>query len=84
MTAYPERLLPYDTIAAAVHGDPTAIQTVLRHYQGYISKLSTCTLYDEYGNSYVAVDADVKDQLESALIASILKFELDADYSESF
>ena len=76
---YPNNgLLPYGVIAAAALGDPLAIQTVLRHYKGYISKLSACTVYDERGNVYVAVDTDVKDSLEDALITGILNFNLAA------
>lgn len=73
-----DRLLPYAVIAAASQGDPLAIQTVLRHYRAYIAKLSACTLYDEYGNAYIAVDSDVRDHLEDALISGILNFDLAA------
>lgn len=67
-------LLSYPVIVAASQGDPIAIQSVLRHYRGYINKLATRTLYDEYGNAYIAVDADVRDHLENALIEGIMNF----------
>ena len=44
------KLLPYATIQAATQGDPDAIAAVLRHYEGYIAKLSTRRLFDEMGN----------------------------------
>ena len=46
------KLLPRDTIQAATQGEPDAVATVLRHYEGYIAKLSTRCLFDEYGNTY--------------------------------
>ncbi len=39
-------LLPYPVIAAAVRGEPDAVNTVIRHYSGYIAALSTRTSYD--------------------------------------
>ena len=35
----PRALLDYDTIAAASTGDPDAMAEVLRHFDGFISKL---------------------------------------------
>ena len=34
------KLLPPDTIQAATQGEPDAVAAVLRHYEGYIAKLS--------------------------------------------
>ena len=42
-------LLPYPIIAAAVRGEPDAVNTVIRHYSGYIAALSTRTSYDVHG-----------------------------------
>ena len=42
-----ENLLPFHIIKAASEGDVSAINTVLKHYEGYIIKLSTRKLYDE-------------------------------------
>lgn len=71
-------LLPYGVIAAASHGDPVAMGCVLRHFRGYITKLSARTLYDDFGNTYLAVDPDVYAHLEDALIAGVLNFDLAA------
>ena len=40
-------LLPYPVIAAAVNGDPDAVNQVVRHYSGYIATLSTRTSRSE-------------------------------------
>lgn len=40
-----ENLLPFHIIKAASEGDVSAINTVLKHYEGYIIKLSTRKLY---------------------------------------
>ena len=41
------RLLPYATIRAASEGDPDAVNAVLRHYEGYITRLAMRQLHDE-------------------------------------
>ncbi len=69
------KLLPYDTIQAATRGDPDAIAAVLRHYEGYIAKLSTRRLFDETGNVYLCVDETMRRRLEIKLIAGILSFQ---------
>ena len=71
-------LLPYGVIAAASQGDPVAMGRVLCHFRGYITKLSARTLYDDFGNAYLAIDPDVYAHLEDALIAGVLNFDLAA------
>lgn len=68
------RLLPYDTIRAASKGDPDAVSAVLRHYEGYIARLSMRRLFDENGNTYLCVDETMQHRLEIKLIAGILAF----------
>lgn len=50
-----ENLLPFHIIKAASEGDVSAINTVLKHYEGYIIKLSTRKLYDESGRCITAL-----------------------------
>lgn len=69
------KLLPYETIKAASEGDADAIDAVLRHYGGYIAKLSLRRLYDDAGNIYHCVDATVRRRLEIKLITGILAFD---------
>ena len=69
-------LLPYPVIAAAVSGDPDAVNQVVRHYSGYIATLSTRTSYDAQGVLRTQVDEDLRQRLETKLIVAILKFEL--------
>ncbi len=69
------KLLPYATIQAATQGDPDAVAAVLRHYEGYIAKLSTRRLYDEHGNAYPCVDETMRTRLEIKLIAGLLTFD---------
>ena len=47
---YSNSRLPFEIIEAATHGDITAINSVLAHFEGYIATLATCTLYDEHGS----------------------------------
>ena len=69
-----EQLRPYETIRAASRGNTEAVCAVLRHYEGYIARLSTRQLYDEYGNAYLCVDEAMRRRLEVKLIAGILSF----------
>lgn len=68
--------LPYTVIAAAVRGEPGAVNTVVRHYSGYIAALSTRTSYDAHGCPYSQVDEDLRRRLETKLIIAILSFDL--------
>ena len=68
------RLLPYSVIEAAAGGDVEAINTVLRHYEAYIAKLSLRQFYDEYGNPRMGVDEEMRRRLETKLITKLLTF----------
>lgn len=65
-------LLPLSVIEAARAGDADAVERVLRYYEGYINKLCTRTLYDEYGQSHVCVGKYMKRRLEIKLISSVV------------
>lgn len=65
-------LLPLSVIEAARAGDAEAVERVLRYYEGYINKLCTRTLCDEYGQPHVCVDEYMKRRLEIKLISSIV------------
>ena len=67
-----KELLPLSVIDAARDGDAQAVDSVLRYYEGYINKLCTRTLYDEYCQPHVCVDKYMKRRLEIKLISSIV------------
>lgn len=69
-------LLPFQIIKAASEGNIEAINTVLKHYEGYIAKLSTRRLYDEYGQPHYCVDEDLRRRLETKLITKVLSFRI--------
>ena len=69
-------LLPYIVIAAAVRGEPDAVNVVIHHYSGYIAALSTRTSYDDHGCPHSQVDEDLRRRLETKLIIAILGFDL--------
>lgn len=69
-------LLPFPVIAAAVDGNVDAINSVLKHYEGYIAALSMRKLYDENGCSHWCVDEEMRRRLETKLITRILTFKL--------
>lgn len=68
--------LPLNTIVSAVDGDEKAIQKVLKHYEGYITKLSLRTMIDEYGNTYMVIDTEMKGRIQSALMKMISNFQV--------
>ena len=70
-------LLPFHTIKAATDGDIEAINRVLKHYEGYILRLSTRELYDELGQVHYCVDENLPRRLETRLITKTLKFDLE-------
>ena len=57
--------IPVPVILAAVNG-------VVAHYQSYIRALATRPLKDDYGNTYLCVDEDMRLRLEAKLIHSIV------------
>lgn len=65
-------LVPYETILEAKHGSPEAMKTILRHYEGYIVRCATRTQYDSFGNPRVFLDDDIRQNIESALMLSII------------
>ena len=69
-------LLPYPIIAAAVRGEPDAVNTVIRHYSGYIAAMSVRKSYDKNGNVCFTVDEDIRRRLETKLTIAILTFDL--------
>lgn len=69
-------LPPYDMIMAASEGDIGAINQVLKHYEGYITSLSTRKMYDEWGQVHYVVDETLSRRLETKLITKILDFEV--------
>jgi len=71
------RLLPYTVIQKAAGGDVEAINAVLKHYAGYIAKLSMRELYDEFGNARWCIDEELRRRLETKLITKILTFRAD-------
>ena len=70
------RLLPLPVIEAAISGDVEAINTVLKHYAGYIARLSMRELYDEYGNPHLCVDEELRRRLGTKLITKLLTFQV--------
>lgn len=65
-------LLPMSVIRAAIEGDCEAIERVLRHYDDYMNRLCTRTLYDKKGVPYVGVDSYTKRCMEIRLIQAIV------------
>lgn len=71
------RRVPLDTIVKAKSGDHTALEKILRHYQGYMLKLSQFELYDASGTVYTCLDEELYQELQLKLVKAILdRFEL--------
>ena len=70
------KLIPYPVIAAALRGDPEAVNRVLDFYSGYIAALSTRRGDDQNGNPCFAVDEEIRCRIETKLTIAILSFDL--------
>lgn len=71
------RRVPLATIVKAKNGDNTALEKILRHYQGYMLKLSQFELYDASGTVYTCLDEELYQELQFKLVTAILdSFEL--------
>lgn len=68
-----KELLPLSLGQAASAGDAGAVESVLRHYDGYMRKLCTRMLYDEDGQPHMCVDEYMKRCLEIRPIQAIVK-----------
>lgn len=68
--------IPISVIANAVAGDEKSINRILKHYEGYIIKLSLRTMIDEYGNTYMVVDNELKGRIQTAVMKMITKFQV--------
>ena len=71
-------MLPFEVIAAATQGDTDALCKVLEHYDGYIAKLCTRLVRDDYGNSFPMVDEEMRNSLQHHLITRTLSFKTTA------
>lgn len=67
-------LLPYPVIVSAVSGDVDAMNTVLKHYEGYITTLSTHIIYDEAGCPHPWLDMELRRRLVTKLIIKVMSF----------
>lgn len=67
----------FSTICSAVDGDEIAMEKILNHYNAYISKACLRPCYDEYGSIRIVVDMDLKGRVRTAIMKSILNFELE-------
>ena len=65
-------LLPLSVIEAVRVGDPLAVESVLRYYDGYMNKLCTRTFYDLNSLPHVRVDEHMKDRLQAKLTEVIV------------
>ncbi|MBW4829546.1 MAG: helix-turn-helix domain-containing protein [Clostridiaceae bacterium] len=68
--------LIFPVIEAATEGNSEAINTVVKHYEGYIAVLATRKFYDTSGNPHLYVDEDLRRRLEIKLITGILAFKV--------
>lgn len=72
--------LPDFVIDAACAGNAEAVERVLQHYDGYINKLCTRTLYDGSGQPHICIDEYMKRRLQIKLMA----FDFKKEYKEFY
>ena len=69
-------LVPFPLIVKAADGNSEAINQIIRHYRGYMTKRSLRLMKDEYGNQSLVVDEVLRGRMETRLITKILSFEI--------
>lgn len=69
-------LVPFPLIVKAADGNSEAINQIIRHYRGYMTKRSMRLMKDEYGNQSMVVDEVLRGRMETRLITKILSFEI--------
>ena len=69
-------LVPFPLIVKAADGNSEAINQIIRHYRGYMTKRSLRLMKDEYGNQSMVVDEVLRGRMETRLITKILLFEI--------
>ena len=74
------RLLPFDTIKAAVSGDEKALTDVVRHYDRMITALATETVQDTDGVTHTQINDELKTRIQNKLIEGVtMRFHLRRD-----
>lgn len=63
--------LTYDLIKRAVHGDESALEDILRHFDPYINAVSTIAKALPIGEIIEEVDEDIKIQIQMHLVKII-------------
>ena len=66
--------LTYELICAAVNGEKTALEEILRFYDDYINALATVKGEDAQGKTYRYIDEDLKARIQLKLIKAIPKW----------
>lgn len=69
-------MLSYETVAAAVQGDPVAAEKVLAYFDGYINRLCTHAYVGKAGHVDYGVDTQMKTQLQGKLLSAMPRFKL--------
>ena len=72
--AMKENALTYELICAAVNGEKTALEEILRFYDDYINALATVKVEDSQGKTYRYIDEDLKARIQLKLIKAIPKW----------
>ena len=60
-------LVPFPLIVKAADGNSEAINQIIRHYRGYMTKRSLRLMKDEYGNQSMVVDEVLRGRMETRL-----------------
>ena len=70
-----KRILIYDTVQKAVHGDEQAMLQVVHFFQPIIHSNALRPYIDEQGNYTFYVDPFVKGHIENGLLRAILDYQ---------
>lgn len=65
--------LDYETVRLAVHGNRSAQEKLLKHYDSYINALSIVEYEDDEGTVHQYVDEDMKAEIQTKYLEALPK-----------
>lgn len=69
------RTVSIDTIRAAKDWDPEAVETIQRHFEGFILSQCQMTYTDDSGKRHSYIDEDLRYQAELAMFRALESFQ---------
>jgi hypothetical protein len=67
--------LNYRIIKAATEGDENALDSIMKHFEGYMSAIARTKIYDDDGKEIRISKREIHDRLKEKLAFAVRKFD---------